>query len=135
MPTLLGRAVQHLNVRVLGAADGANGLALFHRYSHDIELVLLGRTLPVVSSLSVLAEIQHHNLLLPVVVITGMPPFSIRHEYADYQLAAILQTPFELRAISTLIQHTLNISVVPAIALETSPTRAEAEALIQGDKS
>jgi DNA-binding NtrC family response regulator len=117
MPELLRRAVQPLGIRVLGASDGATGLALFHAHASEVGLVLLGRTLPIVSSISVLDAIQQHAPMLPVILITGLPPFSVSHEYAGYRLADILQTPFELRAMSDLIQRTLSGEEVSAIGI------------------
>ena len=96
-------------LQVIAAADGREGLEVFRAHVDEINLVLLDRTMPIMSGFETFQEIRKIHPSTPVVLVSGYSEERAAAELAGAGLAGFLQKPFLpetlLDLVNTSIEH------------------------------
>jgi CheY-like chemotaxis protein len=86
--------LQRCGMTVLTAADGHEGVKLFAQHADEIRVVLLDRTMPLLSGSDALEAIRSLRPEAPIVVVSGYSKESVETELRGRPIAGFLQKPF-----------------------------------------
>ena len=105
--SFLSKSIQAAGFSVLTAADGCEGLDVFHQHSMNISLVLLDLTMPRKNGLDVLKELRKQSVELPVLMRSGYSEQDVSTQTSGVGACAFIQKPFSpnelMSRISTLL--------------------------------
>jgi two-component system, cell cycle sensor histidine kinase and response regulator CckA len=102
------RLLEALGCEVVAARDGEEAVALFQaRVGPPIDLALVDRTMPKMGGEATLRELRRLAPALPLVLMSGYPEGEAATGLADVGLAAYLQKPFRLPALSEVLRRAL----------------------------
>ena len=88
-------------IETLSAFDGDEGLRVFEARGHEIDLVILDRTMPGLDGLELLAKMRQRNPNLPAVISSGYADDAGSRKLSSLGIDAVLQKPW---APSDLVQ-------------------------------
>ncbi|MFI5335815.1 MAG: PAS domain S-box protein [Opitutales bacterium] len=95
--------------RVLTAANGQEGLAVFERHRDSIRLVITDTMMPVMGGLQMVRELRARAPRLDVIAITGLEQEAKRQEYVRMGVRKVLPKPTEpvdlLATVHDCLQH------------------------------
>jgi CheY-like chemotaxis protein len=106
---LAALSLQRLGYTTVVASTGRVALDLFRENPKRFALVLLDLTMPGLSGLEVLRELQ---LLLPdvkVVIMTGYSVENVNAEFTDARPAGFLPKPFQVEELAAILKQTLSV--------------------------
>lgn len=106
-PSILGMLtdmLESLGYRVLSAADGAEALNLFQQHSDEIDLVILDRTMPIMSGEEAFTEITRINKDLPFIFTSGYSQLDLPESITERKNVVFIQKPFRLNVLQDTIQ-------------------------------
>jgi two-component system cell cycle sensor histidine kinase/response regulator CckA len=95
------RLLAELGFTVVGAADGAEAVAVFHERGAELALVLLDVSLPGPSGEELLDEIKG----VPVVLCSGYDARTARRRFGDHPVAGFLAKPYGLDQMRTALRE------------------------------
>lgn len=101
------RMLARLGLTVLVAKDGEQALELHARHADEIGLVVLDLTLPGISGVEVLRELNARAPALPVILATGYSSEALRRELDALDFASLLDKPFGLAELREEIEAAL----------------------------
>lgn len=104
----LSRALEKAGYKVLTAADGAEGCALFTR--HEPELVLLDLRMPGMDGMEALNRMKAANSGVPVIMITAHGTIENAIEAMKHGADDYLTKPFELETIKAVVAKNLRLA-------------------------
>jgi PAS domain S-box-containing protein len=111
---VITRILERAGFRVLSAADGRAGLALFHEHADSIAGVLLDLTMPQMNGEDALQAIHQVRPDARVVIMSGYDEQALTERFAPLHPAGFLQKPFNLRTLEEKVQQLLRVSSRPA---------------------
>ena len=100
--------LRRAGMTVLTAADGHEGVKLFERYSEEIRLVLLDRTMPSLSGADTFEAIRAIRKDAKIVLVSGYSEERVTAELADRGLAGFLKKPFLPETLLSQVQEVLD---------------------------
>lgn len=104
------RLLESLGYQVRAADSGAAALALFDSYKNEISLVLTDMTMPGVSGLALIKELQARSPGIKSIVMSGYPFKEISEQPAEAggaKPSAWISKPLEISALSKLLADIL----------------------------
>jgi CheY-like chemotaxis protein len=88
------RALSGRGYRVIGAADGAEGLRVFEQHADDIDLILLDVTMPELNGFEVLKRIRATGNRVPILLSSG---YDVHESEVDLkELSGFLEKPYDV---------------------------------------
>lgn len=105
--TLIGRVLERRGYRVLLAADGKEGIALFERHFDEVRLVVLDFHLPGDPGERTFDELLKRNSGLRVVLVTGDHSADLGPDARQY-LACMLLKPFTTAELMLAVNAVLS---------------------------
>jgi PAS domain S-box-containing protein len=104
---LLAETLGRVGFTVLCASDGHRAVELFADHQDEIQLVILDRTMPVVSGEEALDGIRRIRPEVPVVLVSGYSEASSAQRFAGKQLSGVIQKPFLPESLISLVRGVL----------------------------
>jgi CheY-like chemotaxis protein len=98
----------NLGYQVLLAANGQEGLEVFHQHMDEISLVLLDLTMPGLDGAEVLAEISLLPRKVPVILTSGYDESSLSDLSQGRYLSGFLQKPYTPEVLARAVREILN---------------------------
>lgn len=98
-----------LGLNCLLAENGQIGLELFEKHRHEISLILLDMTMPVMSGQDVLKYLRRIQAPTPIILSSGYHEDSNLITYDNLQIVGFLHKPFHLDDLLSLVRRTLEI--------------------------
>jgi CheY-like chemotaxis protein len=87
-------ALESYGYRVVVAANGKEGVTLFHERGEEISAVLLDMTMPVMSGEEALARLRSIQSDIPVVLSSGYEEADATRRFTGKGLAGFIQKPY-----------------------------------------
>ncbi len=100
--------LQHAGYEVLSARDGAEGLQVFRRRHHEIDLVLLDLSMPVLDGESALPLLRQIASGVPIILSTGYSEIEAIARFSSQGLAGVLQKPYTASQLKEAVRQALN---------------------------
>jgi signal transduction histidine kinase/CheY-like chemotaxis protein len=91
---LAGEVLERAGHRVLQAVDGIDGLRVFQAHEHEVDLVILDRTMPGRDGLELLADIRQRRPELPAIISSGYADSTGSQKLSTLGIDGILQKPW-----------------------------------------
>jgi CheY-like chemotaxis protein len=88
------RTLRSVGFDVLGAGDGASGLAILQRDMERIRLVLLDLTMPGLTGAETYSQMRKLNTTLPVILMSGYTEEEATASFAGKGIAGFIQKPY-----------------------------------------
>jgi CheY-like chemotaxis protein len=107
------RMMEQLGVRVLLAADGLAGLALFKVHATNIDCILLDMTMPNLDGKQVFAQICKIDPRVPVVLMSGYAEQETLSRFGEPSPVGFLQKPFTTNDVFQTIAPLLHAPYHP----------------------
>lgn len=104
--TTLGLLLGSLGFETVMAADGKEAVELFEARRHEIVLVLLDMTMPVMSGVDAMRAIRVRDAHVPIILSTGYSEEEAT-EKSDGQSAVFLQKPYRVEELESAIRAAL----------------------------
>jgi CheY-like chemotaxis protein len=104
---VLEKTLQRLSFRLLIAADGEAGLAMFNAHRTGINLIMSDLHMPGMDGLAMIQTIRRAAPALPIVVMSGRVDDRTRHAIAALQLTWVLDKPFGYAQIVQVLRKAL----------------------------
>ena len=100
---LLARTLQPLGLTPIVVRNGADAIAAAQRYAPDLAAAFLDIEMPSITGID--AAIAIHRLMphLPIVLMSAGVPAHLTASVAHLPLAGVLQKPFTIQAVRTLL--------------------------------
>jgi PAS domain S-box-containing protein len=105
---LLDATLCRAGLTVLLARDGREGVDLFRRYSDDIRVVVLDRTMPDIGGEDAFDEIRRIRPDVRIMLISGYSEERAAWHFIDKGLDAFLHKPFKPRALLERIRRIID---------------------------
>jgi signal transduction histidine kinase/ActR/RegA family two-component response regulator len=115
---LAGEVLEHAGHRVLLACDGDDGLRTFEAHGHEIDLVVLDRTMPGLDGLELLAKMRKRRPDLPAIISSGYAEDDGTRGLRALGIDALLQKPWAPSDLVHLVGE-LGLRPDPAAAAAT----------------
>ncbi|MDA1128707.1 MAG: response regulator transcription factor [Chloroflexi bacterium] len=104
---LVADALESEGYRVIQAADGREGLALVE--SECPNAIVLDLMMPRMNGMEFLNRLQHHHC--PVIVLSASLNDSLRKQCSEAGVCAILDKPFSLARLRSLVKDAVQESL------------------------
>jgi two-component system cell cycle sensor histidine kinase/response regulator CckA len=105
----MARAIlERYGYSVIVAEDGAQGVAMFRVGAHEIDVVLLDMTMPVMSGEEALREMQKIQPGVNVVLSSGYSEAEANRRFAGYEIAGFIQKPYTAKQLAEKVKSVLN---------------------------
>jgi two-component system CheB/CheR fusion protein len=105
----MARAIlERYGYSVIVAEDGAQGVAMFRVGAHEIDVVLLDMTMPVMSGEEALREMQKIQPGVDVVLSSGYSEAEANRRFAGYEIAGFIQKPYTAKQLAEKVKGVLN---------------------------
>jgi len=96
-----------MGMRVLEAADGAEGLDLFARHRHEVSLVLMDLTMPRMDGRETFRAMKELEPAVPIILTSGYSePFAVS-DFDDGGLAGFLPKPYNRAQFEAVLTRAL----------------------------
>jgi CheY-like chemotaxis protein len=105
---LLAELLEGSGYRVLKAADGIEGLAVYREYRKEIGVVLTDMGLPRMSGQDLFARIRELDPAAPIVLASGYLEPGLRSHLSSAGAKAFIQKPYQARDILRIIREVLD---------------------------
>ena len=86
--------LERVGMKVLEAADGPSGVALFEAHRSDIRAVLLDRVMPLVSGEETFERLRAADIEAPVLLMSGFSEKGDAEKFVRWGAAGISKKPF-----------------------------------------
>ena len=87
-------ALHDIGVRVVGAANGEDGVEMYRQHKDEVKLVVLDLSLPGISGEETLKLLREINPGVRVVVSSGFPHEDVARKFSDQVVEGYLQKPY-----------------------------------------
>lgn len=94
--------LQTLDLQVMTAANGQDGLALFKQHQQAITAVLLDMHMPIMNGLETLAAIRQLNPTMPVILSSGYSEDDFFGNFRD-GATVFLQKPYNIDRLVAIV--------------------------------
>ncbi|HLP01044.1 MAG TPA: ATP-binding protein [Opitutaceae bacterium] len=101
------KMLRHLGFTTLGAADGAEAVALFRAHSRTLRLVLLDLLMPQMDGVETFAALQRIDPAVPVILMSGFTGNLNLERFTAAKPAALLAKPFTRAALQASLESVL----------------------------
>lgn len=112
-------SLEHAGYRVLLEETGESALAVLRSKTPPVSLVLLDMSMPGMPGRQVMQQIREMNLQVPVLVCSGFSESEVHAEFANLDIAGIVQKPFTARQLGARVTRVLHPD-------EVTPVRSHA---------
>jgi len=102
-----GRMLERCGFRVMAAGDGREAVGLFREHSGEIACVLLDLAMPQMNGEETFRELRRIQPDVRVVLASGYSDSEVMDRFAGGGLAGFIEKPYELSALSALLQKVL----------------------------
>jgi signal transduction histidine kinase/CheY-like chemotaxis protein len=109
--TVAKRLLERLGFQVLTAKDGQEAIILYRDKSAEIDCVLLDLTMPELDGIATLHELRRIRPEVRAVLTSGYSEHELGRQFAQDGLAAIVQKPFTIEALSETLERVLETRV------------------------
>ena len=99
--------MRHLGYEVVTAPDGHEALEYYRGHRKDIALVILDLIMPRMNGRECFLALRSINPNVKVVLSTGCDKDSVTQDLLDDGVQSVVQKPFELTQLSTLIAQAM----------------------------
>jgi PAS domain S-box-containing protein len=99
--------LEHYGYQTVCAGDGAAALEVYRRRPHDIALVLLDLTMPVMNGEDALRQMQMINPQVKVLLSSGYNEVEAVQRFAGKGLAGFIQKPYAASALAQKVKEVL----------------------------
>ncbi|MFP4353954.1 MAG: PAS domain-containing protein [Phycisphaerae bacterium] len=109
-PTVLAvtrRMLESMGFEVILASDGKQALDLFGQHHQQVVCVLLDLTMPNLDGKEAFRQLRQMDPHVPVVMASGYNEQEVSQRFLGKGLAGFIQKPFNLLALSTVMQKVL----------------------------
>lgn len=97
--TLAARMLERMGFKVLTAADGVEGVALFRAHADEVRCILLDFSMPRMDGVQASLELHRVKAGVPIVVCSGFNRQEVEHRFQDSPIAAFLHKPFRYEEV------------------------------------
>ncbi len=101
-------ALEKTGYGVLLAADGKKGVELFEAHRHEIRLILLDLTMPVMNGEDAAAAIRSIDPDIPIIISSGYNQAEVVDRFAAHGIAGFIQKPFTTKKLAEKINSVLD---------------------------
>ncbi len=108
--TITAQMLTHLGYKVVLAGNGQEALTVIKEKKQPIHLALLDMGMPVMGGKEVFPLLQQHLPEMKIVICTGYEPDKNSQELLNNGAKGLLQKPFRLEALSSVIRNALDSS-------------------------
>lgn len=102
---LIERVLKRLGLRVLTAADGAEGVIIFREHADEISFAIIDFTMPKLDGVRTLAEFRKLKPDLQAVLTSGYDVENINQNYARDGFAAFVRKPFHVDTLMQVVRQ------------------------------
>lgn len=100
---LAGEVLRAAGYNVLIARDGDHGLRVFERHAHEIDLLILDRTMPGLDGLELLSEIRAVDKHIPVILSSGYAEDASSSQLRELGVDAVLHKPWAPSGLTSMV--------------------------------
>jgi CheY-like chemotaxis protein len=86
-------------LRVLAAADGADGIALYAQWQTEVSLIILDLSMPGLSGEETLARLRRLDPTVPIILSSGYSQREAIRRFAGQTVSGFLQKPYDAEAL------------------------------------
>ena len=108
------RLLERLGFRVLPAKDGIEAVTLFREHAARVDCVLLDLTMPGLDGIATFHELQQIRPDVRAVLASGYSEQELGRQFAQDGLAAILQKPYTIGALTATLARVLGTASIDA---------------------
>jgi CheY-like chemotaxis protein len=115
---------------VESAGDGAAAWDILQHQSYD--LLITDNSMPKMSGMDLVNNLQEAHLALPTIMVTGVPPPEVLNQYSPAHIEAVLLKPYTAAELLAKVRNVLLANDRPAgsaAPLPSPPNRPAAENL------
>ena len=94
-------------IEVVSAADGASGIALYQELQDRINFILLDLSMPGMSGMETLAQLNAIDPAVRVVLSSGYNQRDIAGRFKDYEITGFIQKPYDLVSLLDAVNRFL----------------------------
>jgi PAS domain S-box-containing protein len=94
-------------IRVLAAAGGLSGLALYREHQAEVRLVLLDLSMPGMNGAETFHELRAIDPQVPIILSSGYDESDVMARFAGQNLTGFLQKPYRLSALISTVREQL----------------------------
>lgn len=105
--TIASKMLNRLNLNVLTADNGYDGLAIYEHHSDTIDVILLDMVMPGLSGQEVFKELQKMGTDVPVILSSGFAQDNRVQEVMADGIHAFLHKPYTLEELSEILHIVL----------------------------
>lgn len=102
-----GAILERAGYRVVMASDGRDAVDIFTRRQHEIALVLLDMTMPVMGGEEAFRELRQIKPSVPVILSSGYNEQDATNRFAGKGLAGFVQKPFDAKTLLSKLDEAL----------------------------
>jgi CheY-like chemotaxis protein len=99
--------LQFLNYQTIEAKNGREALTILTNTVHDIRLILSDVTMPNMGGIALFQSLQEHDLMIPVLLLTGHPMGQEIESLQAQGLAGWLPKPPNIEKLAQLVTAAL----------------------------
>jgi PAS domain S-box-containing protein len=102
-----GAILERAGYRVLMASDGKEAVDIFTRRQHEIALVLLDMTMPVMGGEEAFSKLRHVSPNVQVILSSGYSEQEATNRFVGKGLAGFVQKPFDAKTLLSKLDEAL----------------------------
>ncbi len=110
---MVSRMLDALDYEPHGFVDAREALAAVEADEPGFSLIMVDRSMPVMSGLDLAKRIRETRPDLPIILVTGMLDPSLEASYAKLGFASVMTKPFTSADLATHVARALNESDTP----------------------
>ena len=100
--------LEELGFNVITAKDGREGVALFHRYSQELSIVLLDMLMPVMDGATALPLMVEVDRSIPIILMSGYSEQEATEPFSGKGPAEFIKKPYDQRQLISKIRGVLD---------------------------
>jgi DNA-binding NtrC family response regulator len=100
--------LEELGFKVLTASNGSEGVALFHRYSQELSMVLLDMLMPVMDGATAFPLMLEADPSVPIILMSGYSKQEATSVFTGKGLAGFIKKPYDLKQLTYKIRVVLD---------------------------
>jgi len=103
------RLLKKLGCKVIQAENGKSGIAAYRQHRHEIDVILLDLTMPVMGGKEALKQLREMDASLPVFICSGYGHEGMESKFENMRPSGFLQKPFSLQALKGMLGQLADI--------------------------
>lgn len=99
--------LQDLGYRVFTATNGQEGVELFQKHHHEIDLLVVDMIMPEMSGYETIVKVREIEVNCPIVVVSGYIKDGDLEKLKQIKIQKLIRKPYKIEALSQIISDIL----------------------------